>query len=108
MTTDAIKRVKDAEIEAKQIVDSANDTANFLKQETENECKRIFNDSLKEAKKKATNIKFSLINEGEMLLKPIIEKTHQQISLIESIEKSKLESVVNSIVERIVSIYGNS
>ena len=43
-----------------------------------------------------------------MLSKPIIEKAQQEVSLIESVDKSKLESVVNSIVERIVSANGDS
>ena len=49
-----------------------------------------------------------LINEGEMLAKPVIEKAKREVEHIKSVDDKKLESVVNSIVERIVSVNGNS
>ena len=104
MTTDAIKRVKEAELKASSIIDSANKEAISLKKKSHKDCEKLFDDALQEAKKKANNLMFSFKNEGEMLSKPIIEK----VSLIESVDKSKLESVVNSIVERIVSANGDS
>lgn len=108
MTTDAIKRVKEAELKASSIIDSANKEAISLKKKSHKDCEKLFDDSLQEAKKKANNLMFSFKNEGEMLSKPIIEKAQQEVSLIESVDKSKLESVVNSIVERIVSANGDS
>ena len=43
-----------------------------------------------------------------MLAKPVIEKARIDVDLIKSVDDKKLESVVNSIVERIVSVNGNS
>lgn len=108
MTTDAIKRVKDAELKAKSIVDSAKERAFALKKETEKKCEDVFEEVLKNARKKADDLKFGSRNEGEMLSKPIIEKAEKEVALVKSVDKVKLESVVNSIVERIVSMNGNS
>ena len=63
---------------------------------------------ISEANKKADEIKLGLINEGEMLAKPVIEKAKREVEHIKSVDDKKLESVVNSIVERIVSVNGNS
>ena len=108
MTTDAIAKVKEAEIKAKKIVDDAKTKASLLKKEAENNCKDISDKIVKDAKKKSEDLKFSYRNEGEMLSKPIIEKAEKDVSLIKSVDEEKLESVVNSIVERIVSMNGNS
>lgn len=108
MTTDAIKRVKEAEEKAESIVDLATKESISLKKKSKEDAKKILDDALKFARKKADDLKFSLKNEGEMLSKPIIEKAEKEVSLIQSVDKSKLESVVNSIVERIVSTDGNS
>ncbi len=43
-----------------------------------------------------------------MLAKPFIEKAKREFEHIKSVDDKKLESVVNSIVERIVSVNGNS
>ena len=98
MTTDAINRVKEAEMKAKSLIDEAKQQAIALKKNSEKECESI---SEKE-------IKFSLVNEGELLAKPVIEKARVDVDLIKSVDNNKLESVVNSIVERIVSVNGNS
>lgn len=108
MTTDAIKRVKEAEEKAKNIIESAKAEAMGLKKESEKQCENIFDETLKTAKKKAEDLKFSFRNEGEIIAKPVIEKSEKEVSLVKSVESSKLESVVNSIVERIVSMNGNS
>lgn len=108
MTTDAINRVKEAEIKAKSLLDEAKQQAIALKKNSEKECESISEKVISDANKKAEEIKFSLINEGEMLAKPVIEKARIDVDLIKSVDDKKLESVVNSIVERIVSVNGNS
>ena len=42
------------------------------------------------ANKKAEEIKFSLINEGEMLAKPVIEKAKIDVDLIKSVDDKKV------------------
>ena len=108
MTTDAINRVKEAELEAKSLVDAAKLEATNLKKTSGKECTEISDKVISEANKKADEIKFGLINEGEMLAKPVIEKAKREVEHIKSVDDKKLESVVNSIVERIVSVNGNS
>jgi len=108
MTTDAINRVKDVELEAKSLIDVAKLEATTLRKNSKNECENISEKVLSEANKKAEEIKFGLINEGEMLAKPVIEKAKREVEHIKSVDEKKLESVVNSIVERIVSVNGNS
>ena len=108
MTTDAINRVKEAELEAKSLVDAAKLEATNLKKTSGKECCAISDKVISEANKKADEIKLGLINEGEMLAKPVIEKAKREVEHINSVDDKKLESVVNSIVERIVSVNGNS
>ena len=108
MTTDAINRVKEAELEAKSLVDAAKLEATNLKKTSGKECDEISDKVISEANKKADEIKLGLINEGEMLAKPVIEKANREVEHIKSVDDTKLESVVNSIVERIVSVNGNS
>lgn len=108
MTTDAINRVKEAELEAKSLVDAAKLEATNLKKTLGKECGAISDKVISEANKKADEIKLGLINEGEMLAKPVIEKAKREVEHIKSVDDKKLESVVNSIVERIVSVNGNS
>ena len=108
MTTDAINRVKEAELEAKSLVDAAKLEATNLKKTSGKECDEISDKVISEANKKADEIKLGLINEGEMLAKPVIEKAKREVEHIKSVDNKKLESVVNSIVERIVSVNGNS
>ena len=108
MTTDAINRVKEAELEAKSLVDAAKLEATNLKKTSGKECDEISDKVISEANKKADEIKLGLINEGEMLAKPVIEKAKREVEHIKSVDDKKLESVVNSIVERIVSENGNS
>lgn len=108
MTTDAINRVKEAEMKAKSLLDEAKQQAIALKKNSEKECESISEKVISDSNKKAEEIKFSLINEGEMLAKPVIEKARIDVDLIKSVDDKKLESVVNSIVERIVSVNGNS
>ncbi|MEB3060579.1 hypothetical protein VJJ74_05395 [Parvimonas micra] len=108
MTTDAINRVKEAELEAKSLVDAAKLEATNLKKTSEKECDEISDKVISEANKKADEIKLGLINEGEMLAKPVVEKAKREVEHIKSVDDKKLESVVNSIVERIVSVNGNS
>ncbi|WP_269722846.1 ATP synthase subunit B family protein [Parvimonas micra] len=108
MTTDAINRVKEAELEAKSLVDAAKLEATNLKKISGKECDEISDKVISEANKKADEIKLGLINEGEMLAKPVIEKAKREVEHIKSVDDKKLESVVNSIVERIVSVNGNS
>ena len=79
-----------------------------MRKNSKNECENISEKVLSEANKKAEEIKFGLINEGEMLAKPVIEKAKREVEHIKSVDEKKLESVVNSIVERIVSVNGNS
>ena len=79
MTTDAINRVKEAELEAKSLVDAAKLEATNLKKTSGKECGAISDKVISEANKKADEIKLGLINEGEMLAKPVIEKAKRNM-----------------------------
>ena len=46
--------------------------------------------------------------EGEKKEAPILEASHEKIKKIQSMEDSKIQSVANSIVERVVSEYVNA
>ncbi len=48
--------------------------------------------SLKDLTKKADEIKWGLINEGEMLAKPVIEKAKREVEHIKSVDDKKLQN----------------
>jgi len=79
LATDAILKVKDAELKAKEILE-----------------------------KEAEELKLKYKNEGEAIATPIFESAERKVSSIKDIDEDKLKSVVDMIVERIVNSNGNS
>lgn len=107
MATDAILKVKDAELKAKEILEKAHKDALILKEEAKERVKILWW-GYKNAKKEAEELKLKYKNEGEAIATPIFESAERKVSSIKDIEESKLKSVVDLIVERIVNSNGNS
>ena len=108
LATDAILRVKDAELKAKEILEKAHKDALILKEEAKEKAKKSYDEAIKNAKKEAEELKLKYKNEGEAIAMPIFESAERKVSFIKDIGEDKLKSVVDMIVERIVNSNGNS
>ena len=108
MATDAMLKVKDAELKAKEILENAHKDVLTLKEETKEKVKKSYDEAIKNAKKEAEELKLKYKNEGEAIAMPIFESAERKVSSIKGIEEGKLKSVVDLIVERIVNSNGNS
>ena len=108
LATDAIQKVKDAELKAKEILEKAHEEVLILKEEMKEKVKKSHDEAIKNAKKDAEELKSKYKNEGEAIAIPIFESTERKVSSIKDIEENKLKSVVDMIVERIVNSNGNS
>ena len=108
LATDAILKVKDAELKAKEILEKAYKDVSILKEEVKEKVKKSYEEAIKNAEKEAEELKLKYKNEGEAIAMPIFESAERKVSSIKDIEEDKLKSVVDMIVERIVNSNGNS
>ena len=108
MATDAILKVKDAELKAKEILEKAHKEVLILKEEAKEKVKKFYDESITNARKEAEELKLKYKNEGEAIAMPIFESAERKVSSIKGIEEGKLKSVVDLIVERIVNSNGDS
>ena len=108
LATDAILKVKDAELKAKEILEKAHKEVLILKEEAKEKVKKFYDESITNARKEAEELKLKYKNEGEAIAMPIFESAERKVSSIKGIEEGKLKSVVDLIVERIVNSNGDS
>ena len=108
LATDAILKVKDDELKAKEILEKAHKDALILKEEGKEKVKKFYDESITNARKEAEELKLKYKNEGEAIAMPIFESAERKVSSIKGIEEGKLKSVVDLIVERIVNSNGDS
>ena len=108
MATDAILKVKDAELKAKEILENTHKEVLILKEEAKEKVKKFYDESITNARKEAEELKLKYKNEGEAIAMPIFESAERKVSSIKGIEEGKLKSVVDLIVERIVNSNGDS
>ena len=108
LATDAIQKVKDAELKAKEMLEKAHKEVLILKEEAKEKVKKFYDESITNARKEAEELKLKYKNEGEAIAMPIFESAERKVSSIKGIEEGKLKSVVDLIVERIVNSNGDS
>ena len=108
LATDAILKVKDAELKAKEILENTHKEVLILKEEAKEKVKKFYDESITNARKEAEELKLKYKNEGEAIAMPIFESAERKVSSIKGIEEGKLKSVVDLIVERIVNSNGDS
>ncbi len=108
VATDAILKVKDAELKAKEIIEKANQEIVLLKEETREQIKKFQKDAIETAIKDAEILKTKYKTEGEAIASPIFKEAEQKVLAIKDVKEDKLESVIELIVERIVNSNGNS
>jgi V-type sodium ATPase, G subunit len=108
VATDAILKVKDAELKAKEIIEKANQEIVLLKEESREQIKKFQKDAIETAIKDAEILKTKYKTEGEAIASPIFKEAEQKVLAIKDVKEDKLESVIELIVERIVNSNGNS
>lgn len=108
MAKEAIISVKEAEEQAREMIEKAVQASKASKAEAiqggEEEYSRIIN----EAEESARTIKEKALKEGEAASKPILENGISEASKIIDISDEKIDRAVNIIIERIVNANGNS
>lgn len=107
MTDDILSQVKQAEIEADKMLDSAKDQAHKLVEEAKIRADNSYRDKLDSAKKEAKDIvdaaKAKAIEES----KPVIDEAKLKSNEIKNKDFDGLDKTVDLLVERIVN-NGNS
>ncbi len=108
MAKDAIEAIRNAEAEARTLLQNAKDTSIELKNETEVLAEDKFNEILEEAREKAKQLKEASVKEGEALAAPILQEGKKESEALLAMKDEDLEVAVNIIIERIVNTNGNS
>jgi len=108
LSNNAIEKIRDAEWSAKKLLEKAQEEVIFLRNESRKKCTETCEEIIQNALQNAEKIKCKYQEEGEKIAKPIFEEAEENISKIRNIEEGVLNSVVDSIVERIVSSNGDS
>lgn len=108
LANNAIEKIKDAELNAKKILQKAQEEAIFLRDESRRKCIERCEKMIQNALQDAEKVKNRYQEEGEKIAKPIFEEAEKNISKIRNVEEGVLDSIVDLIVERIVSSNGNS
>lgn len=108
MAMDAIQIVKEAEEQAREILDSTTAAAKKAAEEAVRNADEEYNRILAQAESKARLIGLKAIEEGEAIAKPILEKGQSEAEALRSMDGLKLDRIVDIIIERIVKTDGNS
>lgn len=107
MATEAIIKVKEAEEQAKKIINNARDDARQILQEAEQLAEESYRKIITAAETEAKKLYDQAIAEGERTAQPILEKGKKEATSIRDFEENQLNRVVENIVERIVNTNGN-
>ena len=108
MAMDAIQIVKEAEEKAREILETATAAAKRSAEEAVNKAEEEYQSIISNAESKAKLIGLKAIEEGETIAKPILDKGQSEVESLRGMEASKLEGIVDIIIERIVKTDGNS
>ena len=108
VATDAILKVKDAELKAKEIIEKANQEIALLKRRDQRTNKKFQKDAIETAIKDAEILKQSIKLKEKLSPVRFLKKLNKKVLAIKDVKEDKLESVIELIVERIVNSNGNS
>lgn len=103
MSIDAIQRVKEAEDQAKLLVENAKRKALQIIEEGKEETELKYNEIIAQANHDRERALEDSRKEGNELAMPILERADGESERIRSIKNQDLEKIVDSIVERIVN-----
>lgn len=107
MTDDILSQVKQAEIEADKMLDSAKDQAHKLVEEAKIRADNSYREKLDSAKKEAKNMVDAAKAKALEESKPVIERAKNKSDEIKNQELGGLDKTVDLLVERIIN-NGNS
>lgn len=103
MSIDAIQRVKEAEDQARELIENAKRKALQIIEEGKDSTELQYNEIIAKAKEDRDYALDESRREGSELATPILERADGEAERIRSIKDQELEQIVNSIVERIVN-----
>ena len=104
----AINEIKKAEDRAKELINEALSKKSTMIKDAEKESNQKYESILKSANEESKHIIDTAISEGEKEAQPIYEDGKIQCEQIISIDENKLGKAVNLIIEKVVSVNGNS
>ena len=107
MTDDILSQVKQAEIDADKMLDSAKDQAHKLVEEAKIRADNSYREKLDSAKKEAKNMVDAAKAKALEESKPVIERAKNKSDEIKNQELAGLDKTVDLLVERIIN-NGNS
>lgn len=108
MALEAINKVKTAEDQAAQILESALKESKDIIKNAEREADKQYEARLTETYKEAEQIKSKFISESEVESEPIMKKGKEEVDHILNVDANKFNSAVKLVIERIVNFNGNS
>lgn len=107
MTSNMVEKISEAESNADQIVKDAKKKAEEILEQIKTVGKKEYNSIIEEGESARREMLNKAQKEGEIKEAPILEASREKVKKIQNMEDSKIQSVSNSIVERIVSEYVN-
>lgn len=108
MSTDAVRRVKDSEADAKKIIDDANSKSSEIIESAKVDAKEAYDRLIEKAKKNRVDIIKKAKETGAKNSEPILQEAQREIEKSFTFSEDKARGAIKSVVERIVNNNGNS
>lgn len=108
MALEAIKQIKEAEIQGDEIISKAKAKCKELVKSTSLEVKEDYEKVIELSQNKYTVIIKEAAKEAELKSIPILNDGREKINKITSISEERFNKAVNLVVERIVNKNGHS
>ena len=102
LALDALAKIKDAEAEARKIVqDARENTSAKILQEADKDAEEIRERIVEEARKKAQEKKRSIIQDAEAQVREILEETKKEVDRYQEISAKTKNLVIDQVAENI-------
>ncbi|HHX70894.1 MAG: ATPase V [Miniphocaeibacter sp.] len=108
MSSNAINKIKDAEIKAETLVNDAKDKSFEIQEQMKVQGKEKYDEIVKEAELERQKILELAKKKSKEIEAPILKNAENESQKILNTNGDDLNSIADSIVERIVKNYGNS
>lgn len=108
MALEAINKIQQAETTAKDIIDKAVESSKQIVSEAQTKGSEEFNAIINAALEKAKQMKADALTEGDENSQPALAKGEEEVKMIISTPKGKIDLATNLVIERIVKFNGNS
>ena len=108
MALEAINKIQEAEVAAKNIIDRAVIESKEILSAAQNKAAYEYEQIIEEASKKSKEMKENAQNEGIENSKPVLLQGDADVNSILNTSEEKIDSAVNLVIGRIVKFNGNS